>query len=297
VKYLPSSQLFIGWVTAEKGLSENSVQSYQFDLQRLNSFLSDYGVFEQSVTPKHLQQLIELLFDIGFAVSSIQRLVSTLRSYFSFLAAEGITFSNPSEDLETPKNRKTLPSVLTTKEVEKILDSVDLESKTGIRDRTIIEILYGCGLRVSELLTLKFSNLIEEDSFFLIRGKGNKERIVPLGDIALEWLKKYKSGERAACLNENSYDTVFLNRRGTGFSRMGIWKIVSAVVAASGVEKKVSPHTFRHSYATHLLEGGADLRVVQELLGHANITTTEIYTHIDREHLTEVHRTFHPRER
>ncbi len=296
MKNLPSSNLFIGWISAEKGLSKNSIASYRFDLQRLDCFLSDYGITENNVTFSHLQQLIELLYDIGFAVSSIQRLVSTLRSYFSFLAAEGVIAVDPSKELETPKNRKTLPSVLSVAEVETILSAIDLESKTGLRERAMIELLYGCGLRVSELLILKFSDFIDEESFLLIRGKGNRERIVPVGDIAKEWLRRYKCDERPNYVNEKSYDTIFLNRRGTGFSRMGVWKIVSALVYVAGITKKVSPHTFRHSYATHLLEGGADLRVVQELLGHVNITTTEIYTHIDREHLTEVHRTFHPRE-
>lgn len=296
MKTLPSHKLFIGWVRAEKGLSDNSVASYGFDLQRLDSFLTDRGLTESVVTFSHLQQMIELLWDIGFAASSIQRLISTVRSYFAFLAAEGIIAADPSANLDTPKKRKTLPSVLSIAEVEAILDVVDTSSKGGIRDRAMIELLYGCGLRVSELIDLPLSALIEEDSFLLIRGKGSKERLVPVGDYALEWYKRYLDTERGEFFGERSGDTVFLNRRGGPFSRMGIWKIVTGYVAKAGITKKVSPHTFRHSFATHLLEGGADLRVVQELLGHANITTTEIYTHIDREHLTEVHRSFHPRE-
>ncbi len=289
--------LYIGWVTAEKGLSENSVDSYRFDLQRLDTFLSDFGVIDIEVTASHLDQFVALLFDIGFAISSIQRTLSTIRSYYGFLAAEEIIYCNPAENIESPKKGKILPSVLSVPEIEMILEVISMEKKGGLRDRAMIELLYGCGLRVSELIELTFATIIEEGSFLLIRGKGKKERIVPIGSVAQKWLQKYSQIERPLLANEKSHDTIFINQRGgAGLSRMGVWKIIKKYALTTGIEKKVSPHTFRHSFATHLLEGGADLRVVQELLGHANITTTEIYTHIDREHLIEVHRTFHPRK-
>ena len=294
--YIRYHKLFLGWIGAEKGLSENSIQSYRYDLQRFDSFLSDKRQQDTSVKEAQLQEFIAMLYDIGFAPSSIQRTISTLRSYYSFLVSEGYLALNPSNNLVTPKKVKHLPSVLQIDQVDKILTSIDLTAKGGLRDRALLETLYSCGLRVSELIELTFAQIIEEGTFLFIHGKGSKERIVPLGKIATEWINRYKEEERPLFANEKSHDSIFLNQRGGALSRMGVWKIIQKRADYAAISEHVSPHTFRHSFATHLLEGGADLRIVQELLGHTNITTTEIYTHIDREHLIEVHRTFHPRQ-
>lgn len=287
--------LYLGWVATEKGLSENSVASYRYDLQRFSVFLEEHGLKDRTVSSKDLEQFLELLYDVGFAVSSIQRTLSTIRSYYRFCQAEGLIVIDPSENLASPKNRKSLPSVLSLHEIESILNAVDVTAKGGVRDRAMFELLYGTGMRVSELCSFSRSHLIDDDGFILVRGKGSKERLVPLGDIAREWLNRYLNEERPGIANEKSGDTIFLNMRGGALSRMGIWKILRKYRDLAGLTADISPHTFRHSFATHLLEGGADLRIVQELLGHANITTTEIYTHVDRSHLVEVHRHFHPR--
>lgn len=287
--------LYKGWLKAEKGLSENSVESYYFDLQRLNSFLSDYGLNDTAVSNEQLTQFIGLLNDVGFAPSSIQRTVSTLRSYFGFLAAEDILSIDPSENLEAPRSTKKLPSVLSVDEIDSILNVIQTKKRLGLRDRAMIELLYGCGLRVSELITITFESIIDEGEFLFIRGKGSKERLIPIGKHAQKWLQRYLDEERNLLLKDVSVKTIFLNGRGGPLSRMGLWKLIQKYAVAASIDKDISPHTFRHSFATHLLEGGADLRIVQELLGHSSITTTEIYTHIDRTHLVEVHRQFHPR--
>lgn len=294
---LPNQNLFLGWIAAEKGLSPNSVDSYSYDLLRLEAFLEKNNIEEAQVSHKDLQQFTELLYDLGFAVSSIQRNISTLRGYFCFLAAENIIPYDPSENIETPRNAKKLPMVLVHHEIESLLDAVDTEKQNGIRDRAILEVLYSCGLRVSELTSLTSGIFFSDDDFLFIRGKGNKERIVPIGSIAREWVKRYLETERPLFVKPQSNDALFLNRRGGALSRMSIWNIIRENSIRAGIQSAVSPHTLRHSFATHLLEGGCDLRIVQELLGHSNITTTEIYTHVDQEHLVEVHRSFHPRQK
>lgn len=290
------AQLFLGWVATEKGLSPNSVDSYRYDLQRYSSWLEESGLKDTDVTSTKISQFVELLYDMGFAVASIQRTISTLRSYYSFCASEGLISVDPSENVDVPKKRKTVPSVLTVDQIEAILSVIPLDSKGGLRDRALLEILYGTGMRVSELCAFSRANYLEDEGFILIRGKGSKERLVPLGDIARKWLEKYLEEVRGSLTTEKSGDTIFLNQRGgSALSRMGVWKIIRKYCDLAAIDEEVSPHTFRHSFATHLLEGGADLRIVQELLGHSNITTTEIYTHVDRTHLVEVHKTFHPR--
>ncbi len=286
--------LFLGWVATEKGLSENTVASYKYDLQRYSVFLSEKGVSDRTANSKHLEAFLEILYDVGFAVSSIQRTLSTVKSYYRFCLAESLISPDPSENLASPKKRKTLPSVISLADIEKIFSVIDVTAKGGLRDRAMLETLYGTGMRVSELCSFARSSFIEDD-FLLIRGKGNKERIIPLGDVAAKWLSRYMNEERPRIVKEQSGDTIFLNMRGGELSRMGVWKILRKYRDLSGIESHISPHTFRHSFATHLLEGGADLRIVQELLGHSNIITTEIYTHVDRSHLVEVHRHFHPR--
>jgi integrase/recombinase XerD len=242
-----------------------------------------------------LSAYVRLLYDIGFAATSIQRTLSTIRGYFSFLSSENIIGNDPTEYLESPKATRYLPTVLSVEEILAMIDAVDLKKRCGMRDRALLETLYATGMRVSELSVFSFEQVLFEEGLIRITGKGSKERLVPIGAVALEWINKYYETERPFLSRPSSDSSIFLNVRGTGISRMGIWKIIKKYALKAGIKKKISPHTFRHSFATHLLEGGADLRAVQEMLGHANIVTTEIYTHVDREYLKEVHRSFHPR--
>lgn len=291
MKHITSFDLYRGWLITERGLSANSISAAFYDLQRLDSFLSDYGVSDRSLSEEHLKAFVHLLSDMGFAPSSIQRNLSTIKGYFGFLTAEGVISSDPSESLYSPKKSRNLPEVLSQEEVISIINSTG-SSKSPLRDRAIVEFLYGCGLRVSECCSLKFSDIIDEGDFLSITGKGGRGRIVPIGDCAKEALEKYVNSERKPSIAPE----IFINARGGALSRMGIWKIVRALADSCGIDRPISPHTFRHSFATHLLEGGADLRIVQELLGHSSIVTTEIYTHVDMTHLQDVHKRYHPRE-
>jgi integrase/recombinase XerD len=218
-----------------------------------------------------------------------------MKSFFAFAAADGLISADPTETLESPKSSRTLPSVLSVEEIDAILAAIDLQKKSGIRDRAIVETLYATGMRVSEICSFGMESLLAEEGLVRLFGKGSKERIVPIGDSALHWIARYVEEERGLTAKPYSGSTLFLNFRGRGFSRMGIWKLINRYAFDAGIKKEISPHTFRHSFATHLLEGGADIRAVQEMLGHENIVTTEIYTHVDREYLKEVHRSFHPR--
>ncbi len=293
---LPFLDTFLAYLRLEKTLSENTAEAYRYDLQRLFSFLLQHRIDTiADVGPDLLAKYIRLLFDIGFAPTSIQRTVASMRSYFAFIAAEGEIAKDPTELLESPRSTRYLPSVLTVEEVERILDKIDLNRRAGVRDRAMLETLYATGMRVSELASFTYEQIVFDDEIVRIFGKGSKERLVPIGKVALHWIDEYYKTDRPGLARPFSDSTVFLNVRGGALSRMGIWKIIQGHVKNAGIKKTVSPHTFRHSFATHLLEGGADLRTVQEMLGHANIVTTEIYTHVDREYLKEVHRSFHPR--
>lgn len=296
MREMPYVDSYMAYLQLEKTLSGNTAASYRFDLRRLAGYLAQRGALDlQSVTPRMLSEYVRLLYDLGFAATSIQRTVSSMRSFFAFAAVEGYIASDPTELLESPKRTRELPSVLSVEEIEAIIDAVDLKDKNGVRDRAIIETLYATGMRVSELCAFTMEDLLEKERLVRVVGKGSKERIVPIGDSAVYWINQYIEKERWLLTKPHSGSTLFLNYRGRGFSRMGIWKLVQRYAAAGGVKKEISPHTFRHSFATHLLEGGADIRTVQEMLGHSNIVTTEIYTHVDREYLLEVHRSFHPR--
>jgi integrase/recombinase XerD len=288
----------MAYLQLEKTLSSNTAVSYRFDLQRLAGYLVQHDAIDlRKVTPQILSAYVRLLYDLGFAATSIQRTVSSMRSFFAFIAVEGYISSDPTELLESPKRTRELPSVLSVEEIEAIIDAVDLERENGIRDRAVIETLYATGMRVSELCAFTTEQLLAKEQLVRVFGKGSKERIVPIGGSALYWIGRYMEEERGLLVRPYSGSTLFLNFRGRGFSRMGIWKMIRQYAEAGGVKKEISPHTFRHSFATHLLEGGADIRTVQEMLGHSNIVTTEIYTHVDREYLLEVHRSFHPRSR
>jgi len=295
---LPLVNAFLAYLRMEKTLSENTVVSYGFDLERLGAYLNQHGAGHPgAVTPELLSGYVRTLFDVGFAASSIQRSVSSVRSYFAFALSEGLVAADPTELLESPRMTRYLPDVLSVEEIEKILAAVDTEKRGGTRDRAMLETLYATGMRVSELCSFTWEQILFDEELVRIFGKGSKERLVPVGEIAVEWIRRYYADERPRLCRPGSDSTVFLNVRGMPLSRMGVWKIIQAYVGAAGIRKHVSPHTFRHSFATHLLEGGADLRAVQEMLGHASIVTTEIYTHVDRNYLKQVHRSFHPRFR
>ena len=295
---LPYSSAFLSHCKLERTLSPNTLDSYEFDLRRLAGFLRQKNISAiGNVTPEVLSEYLRVLYDVGFAATSIQRTLSSIRGYFSFLAADGIITADPTELLERPKTARYLPSVLTVEEMLSLFNAVATDKRCGARDRAMLETLYATGMRVSELSNFTFEQILFDEGLVRVFGKGSKERLVPIGSVALTWIKKYLETERPFLSRPSSDSSVFLNARGTKLSRMGIWKIIQKYAAKAGLKKKISPHTFRHSYATHLLEGGADLRAVQEMLGHENIVTTEIYTHVDREYLKEVHRSFHPRFR
>jgi len=298
MKELAYQSMFLAHLELEKTLSTNTLQSYQYDLKRLAGYLDDRGVGDvREVDAGVLSGYLRSLYDVGFAATSVQRCLSALRGYFAFLVSEGVIQTDPTEILEGPRSTRYLPAVLSVEEILAILGAIDDSKRLGTRDRAMLETLYATGMRVSELSSFSFEQILDDEKLVRILGKGSKERLVPIGDIALEWISRYSQLERPLLARALTGSTVFLNLRGRPLSRMGIWKIIRKYVRLANIGKKVSPHTFRHSFATHLLEGGADLRTVQEMLGHANIVTTEIYTHVDREYLKEVHRSFHPRFR
>jgi integrase/recombinase XerD len=290
---------FLDYLNIEKNLAGNTVESYRLDISRYLQFIQHQRNYDsaQSVTDKDISQFIQLLDELGLAAKSIARNVSAIRTFHRFLMNEEVTDHDPTEFVVLPKIPKTLPAVLEVREVERILEQPDTLQFLGIRDRAMLELLYACGLRISELLGLLQNQFQPESGFIRVIGKGSKERLVPVGQIAIEWVLTYQEKVRPKFIKPQQANAVlFVNVNGKKMSRMGFWKILKKYVEQSGIQKEITPHTFRHSFATHLLEGGADLRVVQELLGHADISTTQIYTHIDREYLKEVHRTFHPRK-
>ncbi|MCX7908045.1 MAG: site-specific tyrosine recombinase XerD [Ignavibacteria bacterium] len=289
---------FLFFLSVEKGLSKNTVESYRSDLEKFFRFSIDRNISDfSSVGKEVLEEYLKTINSEGISTITQARYLSSLRNFFNFLNLQGKIKSNPVEKIDSPKIRRNLPDVLTVDEVFKILDSVPTENCLGIRDKAILEILYACGLRVSELINLKQRDIFFDEGFARIWGKGYKERIVPIGKSALEWVKLYQKKCRHLLVRDNAdtKDILFLNSRGGKFSRMGIWKIIRHYALIVGLDEKVHPHIFRHSFATHLLEGGADIRVVQEMLGHSDISTTQIYTHLTKEYLIEVHRTYHPR--
>jgi integrase/recombinase XerD len=282
----------------ERGLSPRSVAAYGHDLERLVAYLEAKGVDSPAgATPSTLRDYVYHLKDSGLQPVSIRRNLSAVRGYFAFLLGEGLVVRDPTERIDMPKVWRRLPHVLSRDEVFRVLEAPDETRPLYWRDRALLELAYASGVRVSELIGLKVRDISFEEGFAVVYGKGAKERVVPVGRAALRALDVYLREVRGR-LVERSGDAqgaVFLNARGRPLTRMGVWKILRVAVQRAGIEKRVSPHTLRHSFATHLLEGGADLAAVQEMLGHADISTTQIYTHVDREYLREVHRQFHPR--
>jgi integrase/recombinase XerD len=288
--------VFDNLLSLEKGSSINTREAYRRDMERLITYATMKGIADPSaLTPKLLREYVYYLKDIGLAPASIRRSISATRSYFKFLLGEGLLPKDPSEKLETPKAWRTLPEVLSVAEIEKLLGSPKVEEPLAFRDRALFELAYGAGLRVSEWITLQVRDLALEEGLVRVFGKGSKERLVPLGRRAIGAVATYLAELRPRLDKGQSKGILFLNARGTPLSRMGAWKILKHHVERSGITKHVTPHTLRHSFATHLLEGGADLRAVQEMLGHASIATTQIYTHVDRDYLRKVHKQFHPR--
>lgn len=290
-------QDFINYLTIERNLSGNTLDAYRNDLARYCQFLQAENIRRpDQIDIALIQKFISTLAEAGLAASSLARNFSSIRSFHRFLIGENIVQTNPTDLLQSPRLPAKLPKILDLSEIEAILAAIDINTNKGIRDRAIIETLYSTGVRVSELITLEMSNIFFQHNVIRVFGKGSKERIVPFGDRAKQYLKQYIAAVRSLLLRHSrSGDVLFLNMRGAPLSRMGVWKIIQEYVQAAGIKKQVSPHVFRHSFATHLLEGGANLRAVQEMLGHSDISTTQIYTHLDREYLIEQHRTFHPR--
>lgn len=297
---IPYLKSFEAYLQLEKGLAQASVFAYMNDLKKLDEYfqIKSFEIPVQALKLGQLQEFLQYLNELGFAAASQARMLSGIKSFFSFLVLEKILDISPAELLETPKLSKKLPEVLSYEEIEMMLDSIDLSKPEGHRNRAMIEVLYACGLRVSELTGLRISSLYPEIGFVRVIGKGNKERLVPIGESALKQVSFYlEDRKQMDKIDKKSEDIVFLNRRGKQLTRVMIFLIVKEAALAAGVDKNVSPHTFRHSFATHLLEGGADLRIVQQLLGHESITTTEIYTHLDMNYLRETLRSYHPRNK
>ncbi|MCC7000929.1 MAG: site-specific tyrosine recombinase XerD [Gemmatimonadaceae bacterium] len=287
---------FDEFLSLEQGSSERTNEAYGRDLARLATWAVVKGVREpQGISPAHLREYVYHLKDLGLAPSSIRRGMSAVRTWYRFLLAEGVVTKDPSEQLETPRKWRTLPEVLTADEVDRIIGAISLDEPLAFRDRAMLELAYGAGLRVSEWIGILAKDVLLEDLVVRVLGKGGKERMVPIGRKAAGALAMYVRELRPRLEKGEGEGHLFLNARGQPLSRMGAWKILRKYVDLSGVTKTVTPHTLRHSFATHLLEGGADLRAVQEMLGHADISTTQIYTHVDREHLRQVHKQFHPR--
>lgn len=290
---------YLHFLKIERGLSENTIKSYERDLKQYSLFLTENKVTSLDDIDRFLiLDFLEKLRNENKSSATIIRMVSTLRKYHQFLRQERFTDNDPMQHIDTPKKIQKLPKTLSIKEVEKIIEAPDTSTILGIRDRAILEVMYATGLRVSELISLKLDDLHLSLGLLQTLGKGDKERIVPLGDVAIKWveiyLEKSRPELRAKSKREN-LPYLFLNYKGEGFSRQGIWKNLKVYVVEAGIDKEVTPHTLRHSFATHLLENGADLRVVQELLGHADISTTQIYTHISKKRMADVYKTYFPR--
>jgi integrase/recombinase XerD len=289
-------ELFRDYLALEAGHSANTVESYLRDLRRFVAWVESRGATRPSaVTRKLLREFVYALKDLGLSPATIRRQVSAIRTYYDFLLAEGQVEGDPSDRLEMPHRGRTLPDTLAVAEMEKLLASPSADQPLAWRDRALLELGYGAGLRVSELCGLTLPNLLLGEGLVRVFGKGSKERLVPIGRNVIGAVSVYLHQVRPELDRGKSRDRVLLNGRGEPLSRVGAWGIVKRCATAAGIRKRVTTHTLRHSFATHLLEGGADLRAVQEMLGHADLSTTQIYTHVDREYLRSVHRQFHPR--
>ncbi len=288
---------FINYLNFEKGLATNSQKAYRRDLIKLWAYLinNSAGLCPRDIGKHDIIAFLSWQLEQGAAPSSIARSLSSIKSFFKFLVMEGAVDKNPSGDLETPKIKRRLPQVLSIEEVDKLMEQPNPVMPLGIRDRAMLELMYGTGARVSELLSLQIEDLNPTAGFLRCMGKGSKERIIPVNQTSIDWVQRYLARSRNSFSKSPAERTLFLNARGRPLSRQGFFKILGGYVKKAELEKEVTPHTLRHSFATHLLENGADLRAVQEMLGHADISTTQIYTHLTKSRLREVYRQYHPR--
>lgn len=285
------------YLLLEKSLSPNSIDAYMTDLAKLSGFLQNENLKVEDVTLDNLQQFVAQLYDIGINARSVARIISGIKSFYDFLVLDGYMQNDPTELLDSPKIGLKLPTVLSLDEIEKLMSVIDLSTKEGQRNRAILETLYSCGLRISELTTLKFSDLFFDEGFIKVQGKGSKQRLVPISHTAIKEIEKYLIYRKEINVKKGSEDALFLSNRGTAISRIMVFHFIKEYAIQAGIKKTISPHTFRHSFATHLLEGGANIRAIQLMLGHEKITTTEIYTHMDREYLRQEIIEHHPRNR
>lgn len=293
----PYKKGFKAWLQLEKSLADNSVEAYLRDIDKLTDFLQ---ATKKMATPgelklQDLEKFVQWIAELGMTVASQSRIISGLRSFYSYCTMEQIAVENPTILLEAPKQKRLLPDTLGFEEIESIIAQIDMSKPEGGRNKAILETLYSCGLRVSELVNLRISCLFLDVGFIRVIGKGDKERLVPIGSEAIKYINIYRNDIRVHInIKPGQEDFLFLNRRGSKLTRVMIFIMLKELVKKAGITKSISPHSFRHSFATHLVEGGADLRAVQEMLGHESITTTEIYTHLDREYLRETLHQFHP---
>lgn len=289
---------FLIYIRLEQSLSDNSVAAYHHDIELFRQYIESINssISIKDIHQEEIESFLSYLYELGFSASSQARIISGLKKFFKYLMIEKMISSNPTELISSPNIGRYLPDVLSYEEICSMIECIDLSQPLGHRNKAIIEVMYGCGLRVSELITLKISNIYKNDEFIRVLGKGNKERLIPISKATLKSIELYISGERLhQSINDKNSDTLFINRRGNMLSRQMIFLIIKNLAEKAGIKKNISPHTLRHSFATHLLEGGADLRAVQQMLGHASISTTEIYTHISDQYLREVIAMYHPR--
>jgi integrase/recombinase XerD len=289
---------FKAYLQLEKSLSKNSIEAYQRDMHKLVQFFEAKGINPQpaEVNLATLREFLRWITELGMSTTSQARILSGIKSFYNYMLMEDLINKNPAELLEAPKLKRKLPEILDVHEIDLMVAQIDHSTPEGMRNKAIIETMFSCGLRVSELVNLKFADISYTDEFVRVLGKGNKERLVPIGSIALKAIKLYKETVRTHITAQTGHtDTVFLNNRGKGLSRVMIFYIIKDLAKRAGIHKNISPHTMRHSFATCLVEAGADLRAVQQMLGHESITTTEIYTHIDRAYLHDIITQFHPR--
>jgi integrase/recombinase XerD len=287
---------FTSYLKIEKGLAANSVLAYENDVKKLEDFARVRNLETETITYTHLKEFVKELYDLGLSARSQARIISGVKQFFQYLLMDQEIDKDPSNLLEMPKIGRMLPEVLSIQEIDLLIDTIDLSSKEGHRNKAILETLYSCGLRVSELVHLKFEDIFFNEGFIRVIGKGNKQRLVPVSASVEKEIGIYSENIRNHQeIKPGNESYVFLNRRGAKLTRVMIFTIIKNLAAKAGIEKNISPHTFRHSFATHLLEGGANLRAIQEMLGHESITTTEIYTHLDQSFLKEVILSFHPR--
>ncbi len=287
---------FKNYLQLERAMSANTVEAYLNDLIKLQQFADPQGILPKEITPKHIQDFLTWINGFGLSPTSQARILSGIKTFYLFMSLEHDLLENPTALIETPRLARKIPDVLNIQEIEQLIDAIDLSAPEGMRNKAMLEVLYGCGLRVSELVGLKVSNLFLDVEFIKVEGKGSKERLVPIGSQAIKFLRIYLSEVRIhQKIKAGNEDFVFLNRRGAPLTRVMVFIIIRDLATKIGLKKKISPHTFRHSFASHLVEGGADLRAVQDMLGHESITTTEIYTHVDRDYLHSVITQYHPR--